>query len=157
MYNIFKFLPKEITVILTAILPVIELRGAIPIGISLGISPIYSTILSFIGSLIPVPIILFTIRPIFNYLKKTKLFKEKVDKITDHFINKGKKIQDYGFWGLIIFVSIPLPGTGVWSGTIIAALLDMSFKRAFPAILIGNLNAAIIVLLLSKGAIKVFF
>jgi len=78
--KLLNFLTIELTVMLTAALPVIELRGAIPVGISLGLTPIYATILSFIGSMIPVPFILFTIRPIFNYLKTTKTFRKLVDK-----------------------------------------------------------------------------
>ncbi len=153
--KILEFLSVEFTVMLTAALPVIELRGAIPVGISLGLSPIHSTILSFIGSMIPVPILLFTIRPVFNYLKKTKLFKGIVAKLTRRSLRKSDKVQKYGFWGLILIVSIPLPGTGVWSGTLIAALLNMRFKRAFPAILIGNLLAAIIVMTVSNGVVNV--
>jgi len=70
--EIFNFFTNELTVLLTAALPIIELRGAIPVGISLGLTPLHATIISFIGSMIPVPILLFSIRPVFNYLKKTK-------------------------------------------------------------------------------------
>ena len=140
----------------TAALPIIELRGAIPVGISLGMSPAHATIISFIGSIIPVPFILFTIRPIFNYLKKTKLFKKLVHKLTDKSLNKSENIQKYGAWGLLIFVAIPLPGTGVWSGSLAAALLNMRFKWAFPAILVGNIIAAGIIMGLSNGVIGVF-
>ena len=97
-------LTKELTVILTSALPIIELRGAIPIGISLGLSPLHATVLSFIGSLIPVPFILFGIRPVFNYLKKTKLFKNMVHRITHRTLNNSShKIQKYGAWGLMIY------------------------------------------------------
>lgn len=159
MENILKellnFLSIELTVILTAALPIIELRGAIPVGISLGLSPIHATILSFIGSMIPVPFILFTIRPIFNYLKKTRTFKNIVHKLTDKSLNKSGNIQKYGAWGLLIFVAIPLPGTGVWSGSLAAALLDMRFKWAFPAIFVGNLIAGILIMGLSHGVFNV--
>ena len=141
---------------LTAALPIIELRGAIPVGMSLGISPAHATAISFIGSMIPVPFILFTIRPIFNYLKKTRLFKKLVHKLTDKSLNKSGNIQKYGAWGLLIFVAIPLPGTGVWSGSLAAALLDMRFKWDFPAILVGNLIAAGIIMGLSNGVVSVF-
>ena len=154
--QILNFLSIELTVLLTAALPIIELRGAIPFGMSLGMSPVHATIISFIGSMIPVPFILFTIRPIFNYLKKTKLFKKLVHKLTDKSLNKSGNIQKYGAWGLLIFVAIPLPGTGVWSGSLAAALLDMRFKWAFPAILVGNLIAAVIIMGLSNGVIGVF-
>ena len=106
--------------------------------------------------MIPVPFILFSIRPIFNYLKKTKLFKKLVHKLTDKSLNKSGKIQKYGAWGLLVFVAIPLPGTGVWSGSLAAALLDMRFKWAFPAILVGNIIAAVIIMGLSNEAFKLF-
>lgn len=154
--EILNFLSIELTVLLTAALPIIELRGAIPVGISLGLSPLHAAILSFIGSMIPVPFILFTIRPIFNYLKKTKLFRKLVHKLTDKSLNKSGNIQKYGAWGLLIFVAIPLPGTGVWSGSLAAALLDMRFKWAFPAILVGNIIAAVIIMGLSNEAFKLF-
>jgi len=139
-----------------AMLPVIELRGAIPAGIALGLSPLHSTILGFVGSMIPVPFILFGIRPVFSYLRKTKLFKGLVDSLTNRSLNNhGHKVQKYGSLGLIILVAIPLPGTGVWSGSLIAALLDVRFKWAFPAILIGNLIAAVLIMLLSSGVVTV--
>ena len=141
---------------ITAALPIIELRGAIPVGIAMGLSPIHATVISFIGSMLPVPILLFGIRPVFNYLRKTKIFRKMIDKLTTRSLRKSDKVQKYGFWGLILLVAIPLPGTGVWSGTLVAALLDMRFKRAFPAILIGNLIAAIAVMALSNGVVKVF-
>ena len=154
--KVLTFLSIELTVLLTAALPIIELRGAIPVGISLGMSPLHATVISFIGSMIPVPIILFTIRPIFNYLKKTKLCKNLINKLTNKSINNnGGKIQKYGAWGLMLIVAIPLPGTGVWSGSLAASLLDMRFKWAFPAILVGNLIAAIIIMALSNGVASV--
>lgn len=154
--EVLNFLSIELTVLLTAALPIIELRGAIPVGISLGLSPIHATIISFIGSMIPVPFILFSIRPIFNYLKTTKLFKKLINKITTRSLNNSGKIQKYGAWGLILFVAIPLPGTGIWSGSLAAALLDIRFKWAFPAIFVGNLIAATAIMTLSSGVVRVF-
>ncbi len=139
-------LGAEATVIIMSMLPVVELRGAIPVGMALGLTTSYSTILSFIGSMIPVPFILFGIRPVFELLRKTKLFRGIVDKLTTKSLNKGAKIQKTGVVALFIFVAIPLPGTGVWSGSLIAALLDIRFKYAFPAILIGNLIAGLIII-----------
>ena len=155
--ELLDFISIEFTVMFTAAMPIIEVRGAIPVGLSLGLSPLHATILSFIGSMIPVPFILFTIRPIFNYLKKTKMFRSVVEKLTIRAINNnGSKIQKYGAWGLLVFVAIPLPGTGVWSGSLAAALLNMRFKWAFPAILIGNLIAAAIIVTLSNGVMWIF-
>jgi len=146
----------ELTVFLTAALPVIELRGAIPMGISLGMSTFHATAISFLGSMLPVPILLFGVRPIFNYLLKTRLFQCTIQRITNRSLRKSAKIRKYGFLGLIFFVAIPLPGTGVWTGTLAAALLDMRFKLAFPAIFIGNAIAAIVVMLLSHGLKSLF-
>ena len=157
LQQLLNFLSIELTVMLTAALPIIELRGAIPVGISLGLSPIHATILAFIGSMIPVPFILFTIRPIFNYMKTTKTFKKLIHKLTDRSMTGSSKIQKYGYWGLLLFVAIPLPGTGVWSGSLAASLLDMRFKWAFPTIFVGNLIAGVLIMLLSHGIVSVFW
>ena len=155
MNELLQFLSIEIKVLLIAALPIIELRGAIPVGISLGLTPIHATILSFIGSIIPVPFILFGIRPIFTYLKTTRAFKKLVNKLINKSANNRTWIENYGYLGLLMFVAIPLPGTGVWSGSLAAAFLNMRFKYAFPAIMIGNLIAGIIVMLLSHGVVSV--
>ncbi|OPJ55309.1 COG2426 family protein [Alkalithermobacter paradoxus] len=155
--EVINFLTIEITVLLTAAMPIIELRGAIPVGISLGMSPLHATIISFLGSMIPVPFILFAIRPIFNAMKKTKLLSPIVDKLSSRSMSKNShKIQKYGAWALIPLVAIPLPGTGVWSASLGAALLDIRFKWAFPAILVGNLMAAILIMTLSDTAFRFF-
>ncbi|WP_324822965.1 small multi-drug export protein [Sinanaerobacter sp. ZZT-01] len=153
--EITDLLSTEITVLLTAMLPVIELRGAIPVGISLGMSPTHAFIISFIGSMIPVPFILFTIRPLFNWLRQTNLFRNLIRRITEKSLNKSGRIQKYGVWGLFLFVAIPLPGTGVWSGSLAAALLNLRFKWAFPAILIGNLIAGLLITGLSHSILSV--
>lgn len=152
----FSFLSNEFKVMFTAALPIIEVKGAIPVGIALGMTPIHATAIAFIGSVIPVPIILFTIRPIFNYLKGTKTFKKMVNKLIHKSLNKSKDVQKYGYWGLFLFVAIPLPGTGVWTGSLIASLLDMRFKLAYPAIVVGNLIASILIMFLSFGVVNLF-
>ena len=153
--QLLETLSLELTIILTASLPIIELRGAIPIGISLGLSPVHATILSFIGSMLPVPFILFSVRPIFKYLKETKLFNKLISSITDKSLNKSARIQRYGIWGLFLFVALPLPGTGIWTGSLAASLLDIRFKWAFPTIFIGNLIAGFIIMSLSHGVSNV--
>ncbi len=154
--EIINFLSREFAVILTATLPVIELRGAIPVGISLGLSPLHAAVLGFIGSMIPVPIVLFSVRPVFNYLKKTRFFERFVNSITNRSMSKSGNIKRYGVWGLILFVAIPIPGTGVWTGSLIAAMLNMRFKWAFPAIFTGNLIAGILIMVLSEGLFTIF-
>ena len=149
--KILDIITIEIIVLLTAALPVIELRGAIPVGVAYGMSPIHAALVSFAGSMLPVPFILFLIRPIFNAMKKTPLFENTVNRLIHKSDKKSARIKKYGWVGLLIFVAIPLPGTGVWSGSLAAALLDMRFKKAFPAILVGNMIAAIIVMGVSHG------
>jgi len=156
LMDLFGLLSNEFKVVLTAAIPVIEVKGAIPVGIALGMTPIHATFLAFIGSVIPVPLILFTIRPIFSYLKGTKTFKTIINKLIHKSMNKSGNIKKYGYLGLFIFVAIPLPGTGVWTGSLIAALLDLRFKYAFPAILIGNLIASILIMMLSFGMVNLF-
>ncbi|NMD41990.1 MAG: small multi-drug export protein [Firmicutes bacterium] len=155
--NFIDLLSIELTVILTAALPVVELRGAIPVGISLGLSPLHAAVLGFLGSMIPVPLILFAIRPIFGYLRQTGPFRKLVGRLTDNSSKNRAKIQRYGVWGLILLVAIPLPGTGVWSGSLAAALLDMRFKMAFPAILVGNLIAGILIMTVSGELFKLVY
>lgn len=154
--ELLNFMSTEFKVIFTAALPIIEVRGAIPVGIALGMSPIHATLIAFIGSMIPVPFILFSIRPIFNYLRTTRTFKKMIHKLTNKSMAKSGNVLKYGYWGLFLFVAIPLPGTGVWSGSLIASLLDMRFKYAFPTILLGNLIASIAIMILSYGFVSAF-
>ena len=151
-----RYFSADYAVLIAAALPVLELRGAIPFGISLGLAPWYSFFLSMIGSMIPVPFLYFGIRPVFRLLMKQKFFEKHLGRLMEKTAEKSDKIVKYGFWGLLIFVAIPLPGTGVWTGTLAAVLLDMRFKIAFPSLFLGDLGAGIIVTLLSIGALKAF-
>lgn len=94
----------------------------------MGLSPIHSIVLSAIGSMIPASILLFSIRSVFKYFKRTKLFKNIITSLTNRSLRKNDKVRKCGFWGLILLVVILLQGMGVWSGTLIAALLNMRFK-----------------------------
>lgn len=155
MKNIIDFLSIEFTVMLTAALPIVEVRGAIPLGMSFGLSAIHSAILGVIGSAIPIPFILLGIKPVFKMLKQIDVFKNSIERLSVKTMSKSVNVQKYGFWGLLIFVAIPLPGTGVWTGSLIAALLDMRFKIAFLAIFIGNIIAAFLIMSLSYGLFNV--
>ena len=92
--ELLAFLSNEFKVMFTAALPVIEVRGAIPVGIALGMTPLHATILAYLGSLIPVPFILFTIRPIFNWMKETKTFKKLVDKVTTRSMGRNGDVKN---------------------------------------------------------------
>ena len=149
MEKILEIITKEIMVLLIAAMPLMELKGAIPIGVSMGLSPIHATILGILGSLIPVPFLLFFLKPIFIRLRRTKFFRSFVDKLVKSTLKKSKKIKKYSIIGLIIFVAIPLPGTGVWTGSLAAILFNMRFRHAFPAIALGNTIAGAIMFILS--------
>lgn len=157
MFEVIKeILTNEFKVMFTAALPVIELKGSIPLGLSLGMNPWHALLISLVGSMIPVPFILFGIRPIFNWLKQTPFFHRITTHIEHRTLNRSGRIQRYGVFGLFLFVAIPLPGTGVWTGSLAAVLLDIRFKWAFPAIILGNFIAGIIVFSLSHGFMELF-
>ncbi|MDO4799851.1 MAG: small multi-drug export protein [Bacillota bacterium] len=136
---------------LVAALPVIELRGAIPLGVAQGLSPLYAFLAAYAGSMLPVPILLLLIRPVFKMLAHTRTGAKIVNRLSIRSIAHSKGVKKYGFAGLVLFVAIPFPGTGVWSGALAAVLLDIRFRRAFPAIALGNLIAGVIVMALSYG------
>lgn len=154
--QLFDMLTTEFRVLLVSMLPIIELRGAIPVAMAMGMSATHAFITCFLGSLIPVPILLLGIRPVFSWLKGTVIYNKIIHKLIHRTLNKSYYVEKYGFWGLLLFVAIPLPGTGVWSGTLAAVLLDIRFKVAFPAILIGNFIAGIFIMTLSQGAFLTF-
>jgi len=144
-------IPNEIKLIVISLLPIIELRGAIPVGVLLGMPPIESFLISVVGNLIPVPFIILLGRPIFNWLKKTKLFSRLMEKLEKRIEKKADSVMKKAALGLFIFVAIPLPGTGSWTGALIASMFDMRFKYALPAIVLGVLTAGIIMTVGSYG------
>lgn len=150
--TIMNLMTTEMKVLFTAALPVLELKAALPLGIALGMQPWHAFFTSYIGSILPVPFLFLLIRPMFKRFKMLAAFKGAIERLEHRTIHKSKNIQKYGAWGLFLFVAIPLPGTGVWTGTLGAVLLDIRFKWAFPAIVLGNLIAGLIIMILSQGA-----
>jgi uncharacterized membrane protein len=149
---VFEGLLNHLSVFFTAALPVVEVRGAIPLGIMLGFTPLKSAVISYLGSIFPAPFIVFAIKPVFSYLKKTRFFHRFVDRVTQKAMRKGgRKVDKYGILGLFIFVAIPLPGTGVWTGSMAAAFLDLKTKPALAAIISGNLVATFLIMVFSDG------
>ncbi len=137
-------LPKELIIFIISMIPILELRGGI-IAASLLHVPITTAIpVCLMGNIIPIPFILLFITKIFELLKKTKHFGGLVTKLENKAMGKSDKIQKYEFWGLVLFVGIPLPGTGAWTGSLIAALLQVKLKKAVPAIFLGLLLAVLI-------------
>ena len=144
-------------VLIISMLPIIELRGAIPVAFALGLPLVPSFILSVVGNLLPVPFILWLITPFCNWLKKTRLFKW-FPEFLERKVNKNKeKVTKYATWGLFLFVAIPLPGTGAWTGALIASFLDFKFKDAILAITGGVLTAGVIMSLVSYGVLGLIF
>ena len=142
---------------LVAMVPVVELRGAIPFGVVRGLNLWTAIIASVLGNLVPVPFIILFIRKIFAWMRAHM---PKLDGLVTRLEKKAEKnraaVEKYAFWGLAILVAIPLPGTGAWTGALVAAMMEMRLKRAFPAIVIGVVIAGVIVSVVTYGAQAIF-
>ena len=144
---------RHLCVFFCAMLPIIELRGAIPLGAGLGL-PFYETLgLSLLGNMLPVPFILLFIRQIFKWMKKTKTFRGLITRLENRAMGKSDQIKRYEFLGLLLFVGIPLPGTGAWTGALIASLLEVDIKKSSIAILCGLFMASAIMYIVSYGIV----
>ena len=138
--------------LLISMVPVLELRAAIPAGVIAGLDIPVVGAAGIIGNLIPIPFIIVFIRKIFKWMQtKSEKLAALVKRLEDKADRKKDKVLKYEFWGLMFFVAIPLPGTGAWTGALIAAMLDMQLKRAFPAIAAGVVIAAVIVTVATYG------
>lgn len=147
---------KEAIAFLISMVPILELRGGLVAAKLMGIPLLQANLLCIIGNIIPVPFILLFITPIFTMLKRTRLFRPMVEKLENKAMGKKDQVEKYEFWGLLLFVGIPLPGTGAWTGSLIASLLNIPFKKAFPATLLGILMAAVIIDILFYGVLGLF-
>ena len=152
--SIWNSLPgKMLMTLLISMVPVIELRGAIPIATAHGLNFWVAIGLSVVGNLIPVPFIIIFIRKIFDWMSRTSSHLGRlVAKMEARAAKKSGTVEKYAFWGLVVLVASPLPGTGAWTGALVAAMLEMRLKRAFPAIALGVLIAAAIVSFVTFGA-----
>lgn len=145
---------KQLTVFIISLFPIIELRGGLIAAALLDLDPLVSFLFCFLGNILPIPFILWLIKGILNWMRETKLF-GKIVRWLDKKVDKKKaQIEKYGFWGIVIFVGIPLPGTGAWTGCLIAAMLDMDKKKSFLAATLGVLLAGVIMMILSFGVLK---
>ncbi len=144
---------KELIVFIISMLPILELRGGLIAASLLNLNIVSSFIICFIGNILPVPFILWFITPIFDKLKKTKKLSKFVNKLENKAMSKKDQIEKYQYLGLMLFVGIPLPGTGAWTGCLIAALLGMDKKKSFLFTTLGVLMAGIIMLILSFGVL----
>lgn len=144
---------KELFVFIISLLPILELRGGLLASSLIGLDPVNGYITAIIGNTIPVPLILLFITKILEWMDKSKVnFFNKISKWLNSKVDKNKdKIEKYGYLGLILFVGIPLPGTGAWTGCLIASVLEMDRKKSFLAIMLGIIMASIIMMFLSYG------
>lgn len=140
---------------LISMLPIVELRGGIPFGVGVGL-PIHLAVLaSIIGNMLPVPFLILFTRRVFQWLRQhIPALDGLITKLENRAESKRELVQRYKFWGLLILVAIPLPGTGAWTGALVAAVLNMRIKYALPAIFCGVVVAAVIVSLLTMGIIS---
>ena len=142
---------------LISMVPVIELRGAIPIALAGGAKLIPAVVVAMLGNLLPIPFILLFIREILEWMNGCGGFPQRVARwVEKHAAKRSATVQKYVFWGLVLFMGVPLPGTGAWTGALIAALLRLKWKRAFLAIALGVLIAGILVSLASLGILHTF-
>ena len=146
-------IPGELIAFLVSLLPILELRGGLIAANLLGVKLIPAFLICFIGNMLPIPFILLFIEKIFDWLRDKKglgsvirYCEKKADKNKD-------KIEKYGLWGLLILVAIPLPGTGAWTGVLVAALMRLDIKKSLPVITGGVLIAGVIVALIMYGAV----
>ena len=155
MQALFDFLSQhvsaELAVFLVSMVPLIELRGSVILGTAIGMPWLKVLLISLIGNMIPIPFILIFGEKIFAWLRHQPLFSGFTAWYEKHLMSKSDTIQKYTFWGLLLFVGIPLPGTGAWSGSCISVLLNVRPRHAFPAVLCGILLAGIIMTIGSQG------
>ena len=149
-----QYIPAELVTFIVSLLPILECRGGIIVGRLLGMPLVKTVVISVIGNIIPIPFILLFIKKIFAWLKPTKLFGRLVCKLEEKAMKKSEALKKGEFVGLTLFVGVPLPGTGAWTGSLIAALLGIDIKKASLATLLGIAMAATIISLLMYGVLS---
>lgn len=142
---------------LVSMIPVVELRGGIPFGVAAGLPVWAAFVAAVIGNLIPVPFIIVYIRRIFQWLReRIPRLNRMVDALERKAHLKGKRVTKYKYLGLMLFVAVPLPGTGAWTGSLAAAFLDMPLRKAIPSVVAGVLAAGLAISLLTSGVVSLF-
>ncbi len=142
---------------LVSMIPVVELRGGIPFGVASGLPVWAAFIAAVIGNLIPVPFIIVYIRRIFQWMRqKMPRLNRLVDRLERKAHLKGQKVTKFKYLGLMLFVAVPLPGTGAWTGSLAAAFLDMPLRKALPSVIVGVLTAGMAISILTYGVTSLF-
>lgn len=155
LFKLFSFAGKEVALFIVSMIPLIELRGAVPLGAAMGMNWMVVLGISVIGNILPVPFIIIFGEKLFAWLKTTKLLAGITHKYEAKLMKKADNVTKYSIIGLCLFVAVPLPGTGAWSGAAIAALLNMKLKYALPSIALGVVIAGIIMTVGSYGLLNI--
>ncbi len=147
---------RELVAFLTSLLPVLECRGGMIVAMAAGVSFLKAFTICYIGNMIPIPFILLFIKKIFAFMKKHNILVSIVGRLESKTTKHKDKIEKYGPWALLSFVAVPLPGTGGWTGSLIAALFDLDIKKSLPIIAVGVLIANLIMSVVTYGVSAVF-
>lgn len=139
-----------------SMVPVLELRGAIPMGVAGGLSPLMALAVAIVGNMVPVPFLILFTRQVLNWLRDKGRIGRLVEKLESRAAEKSKVVEKYATIGLCILVAIPLPGTGAWTGALVAAFMGMRLKNALPTILLGVVIAGLIMTVLTYGVTQLF-
>lgn len=151
LVNALNGIPPELIVFIISMIPILELRGGLIAAALLNIDMFRAIPICLIGNFIPVPFILLLIKTIFKWMKKHNILKNFIEKLEAKSLSRSDRIRRYEFIGLVLFVGIPLPGTGAWTGSLIAALLDIDIKKATLAVICGLFLATTIMCIISYG------
>ena len=149
--NLGKYISAKAVVFIVSLMPILECRGGLIVASLLGVDIVEAIPICIIGNFLPIPFILLFIKKIFKWMKKFGPTEKVVTKLENRAMNKSDALENGEFLGLMLFVGIPLPGTGGWTGSLIAALLDVDFKKALVAEIIGILIATVIMSIFSYG------
>ena len=151
LVDAFGGLGKEVVVFIISMMPLLELRGGLLAAALLKMDFVPAYLISIVGNTLPIPLVLLFLDKVFNFLKKSKKLNKLISKLEKKILSKKGQIEKYGYLGLLLFVGIPLPGTGAWTGAGLAVLLNLNKKKAFVSIMLGVILASIIMSILSYG------
>ncbi len=147
----------ELIVLFLSAFPIMEVRGGMIVARLLGMAPGKALLLGIIGNLIPIPFLIFLLKPVFNWMRKWKKFAKLVESLEKKAYKKKEKIEKYQFWGILLLVAIPLPGTGAWTGCLVASVFDVDKKISILACSLGVLSASLIMWIISYGFLGMIF
>lgn len=151
LYHLFSMINKEVALLIVSMIPLVELRGAVPMGIAMDMSWYNVLPIAILGNILPIPFILLLGQKIFALLKKVSFFEKLITKYETRLLSKADGVRKYAAIGLMLFVGVPVPGTGAWSGAVLATLLEMKFKTACLSIIGGVVMAGVIMTVGSCG------